>query len=122
ILVIDLPPLFDIFLSRDFTANMGGYLSADWSHMILRTRYGTKVTIRVEPICHNHVEPYIASPINGNYTIYDREEEVSHHEPTTLVEEVPDTVLDEVSVDHQYDPYVEALAKEEASLLFLEEM
>ncbi|KAH9295246.1 hypothetical protein KI387_038834, partial [Taxus chinensis] len=120
--VIDLPPLFTIFLSQDFTAKMGGYLSADWSHMILRTRYGTKVTIRVEPIFHNHVEPYTASPINGNYTIHDPEEEVVDHKPTTLVEEVPDTMLDEVSVDHQYDPYAEALAEEEVGLLLLEEM
>ncbi|KAH9288743.1 hypothetical protein KI387_032860, partial [Taxus chinensis] len=111
--VIDLPPLFAIFLSRDFIAKMGSYLSADWSHMILRTRYGTKLTIRVEPICHNHVEPYTASPINGNYTIGDPEEEDADHEPTTLVEEVPDTFMDEVSRDHQYDPYADVLVEEE---------
>ncbi|KAH9293824.1 hypothetical protein KI387_040972, partial [Taxus chinensis] len=32
--VIDLPPLFALCLSRDFTAKIGGYLSADWSHML----------------------------------------------------------------------------------------
>lgn len=75
--------------------------------MILRTRYGTKVTIRVEPICHNHVEPYIARPINGNYAICDHEDEAANHEPTTLIEEVPDMILNEVSIDHQYDPYAD---------------
>ncbi|KAH9308436.1 hypothetical protein KI387_036347, partial [Taxus chinensis] len=53
--------------------------------------------------------PTLASPINGNYTIGDPEEEDVDHEPTTLVEEVPDTVLDEVSGDHQYDPYADVL-------------
>ena len=41
IYIIDLPPFFSICLSRDFTAKIGGYLSADWSHMLFRTRYGT---------------------------------------------------------------------------------
>ncbi|KAH9297004.1 hypothetical protein KI387_028686, partial [Taxus chinensis] len=93
--VIDLPPLFSICVSRDFTAKMGGYLLADWSHMILSTRYRNKVTIRAEQMFHNHVESYTTSPINGNYTIHDLEEEDVDHKPTTLVEEVPDTMLDE---------------------------
>ncbi|KAH9328064.1 hypothetical protein KI387_000172, partial [Taxus chinensis] len=53
------------------------------------------VTIRALPIFHNHVEPYNSSPINGNYVIGDPKEEDVDHEPTTLVEEVLDTVLDE---------------------------
>ncbi|KAH9330736.1 hypothetical protein KI387_002844, partial [Taxus chinensis] len=66
--------------------------------MILWTQYGMKVTIRVEPISHNHVEPSTASPINGNYTIRDPEEEDVDHELTTLVEEFHDIVLDEVEI------------------------
>lgn len=46
ICIIDLPPYFSMCLSRDFTAKIGGYLSADWSHMLFRTRYGTKFTIK----------------------------------------------------------------------------
>ncbi|KAH9305821.1 hypothetical protein KI387_010225, partial [Taxus chinensis] len=56
--------------------------------------------------------PYIASPINGNFNINVPEEEDVDHEPTTLVEEVPDNLLDEVSRDHQYDPYVDVLEEE----------
>ena len=48
IYVIDLPPYFAICLSRDFTAKIGGYLSFDWSHMLFRTRYSTKVTIKTK--------------------------------------------------------------------------
>ena len=45
---IDLPALFSICLSREFTTKIGGYLSSDWSHMLFHTRYGTKVTIKSE--------------------------------------------------------------------------
>ncbi|KAH9308816.1 hypothetical protein KI387_036727, partial [Taxus chinensis] len=63
--------------------------------MILRTWYGTKVTIRVESICHNHVKPYTVKPINENYAICDLEEEDADHEPTAIIEEFLDMVLDE---------------------------
>ncbi|KAH9322614.1 hypothetical protein KI387_017253, partial [Taxus chinensis] len=49
-------------------------------------------------------------------------EEVVDHEPTNIMEEVFDTILDEVSGDHQYDPYAKELAEEEAGLFLLEEM
>ena len=58
IFVIDLPPYFSICLSREFIAKIGGYLSIDWSHMLFRTRYGTKVTIRSKLLVKNHIEPY----------------------------------------------------------------
>ena len=34
IYIIDLPPYFLIFLSWNFTAKIGGYLFANWSHML----------------------------------------------------------------------------------------
>ncbi|KAH9332168.1 hypothetical protein KI387_044312, partial [Taxus chinensis] len=53
------------------------------------------VTIKVELIFNNHVEPYTTKPINGNYAIFDPNKEDADHEKTTLIEEVPDIVLDE---------------------------
>lgn len=74
IYVIDLPPYFAICLSRDFTAKIGGYLSSDWSHMLFRTRYGTKVTIKYELLAKNHIEPYVSSLVNANMLAFDEEE------------------------------------------------
>ena len=55
IFVIDLPPYFALCLSREFTAKIGGYLSSDWSHMLFRTHYGTKVTIKLVGLSKNHI-------------------------------------------------------------------
>ncbi len=68
-------------LSRDFTAKIGGYLSADWSHMLFRTCYGTKVTIKSERLAKNHIEPYCPSTIN-----------VISDAPTVNIERVGDPV------------------------------
>lgn len=38
VVVIDIPLVFGLHLSRDFTTKIGGYLSLDWSHLILRTK------------------------------------------------------------------------------------
>ncbi|KAH9308437.1 hypothetical protein KI387_036348, partial [Taxus chinensis] len=65
--------------------------------------------------------PYTTSPINGNYTIDDLEEEDVDHELTTLVKEFLDTMLDEVSGDHQYDPYADVLEDKESCFMLLEE-
>lgn len=35
IIVVDLPPLFGICLSREFTAKLGGYLALDYIHILL---------------------------------------------------------------------------------------
>lgn len=67
--IIELPPLFSIFLSRDFTAKVGGYLSSYWSHMLLRTRYDTRFIIQAEPIFSYHVESYEPSPLQSNCLI-----------------------------------------------------
>lgn len=82
--VIDLPTYFAICLSREFTAKIGGCLSFDYSHMLFRTRYGTKVTIRVELAATDHIEPYTPSPINMNCTLNEEKEEILVREPTTV--------------------------------------
>lgn len=69
--MFDLPIYFSICLSREFIAKISGYLSFDWSHMLFRIRYGMKVTIRVEPIANDHIEPYTPSPINMNSTLHE---------------------------------------------------
>ncbi|KAH9296663.1 hypothetical protein KI387_044243 [Taxus chinensis] len=106
--VIDLPPLFALCLSRDFTAKIGGYLSVDWSHMIFRTRYGTKATIRSEPIVNFHIEPHVPSPINANCSAFDQEEWSNDLETGTKVEGIPYLTLDEwANKSHEFDPYKE---------------
>lgn len=42
-------------MSRDFTTNIGGYLSLDWSHLILRTKHGAKLKIVSEPLHSKHI-------------------------------------------------------------------
>ena len=81
-------------LSRDFTAQIGGHIAFDWSYMFFRKIYGTKVSIRVEPLALNHKETYTPSPINMNYTISDEGEEYKTYEHTTTLVEVPDYLLD----------------------------
>ncbi|KAH9325470.1 hypothetical protein KI387_005648, partial [Taxus chinensis] len=50
------------------------------------------------------------------------EEEDVDHEPTTLIKELHNTLLEEVSGNHQYDHYDDVLVEEESSFLLLEEM
>ncbi|KAH9299889.1 hypothetical protein KI387_044112 [Taxus chinensis] len=108
VFVIDLPPLFTLCLSRDFTAKIGGYLSADWSHMLFRTRYGTKATIRSEPIANFHIEPYTLSQINTNCSTFDQEDYLSTDETDTKVGSIPDLTLDEwENKVHDFYPYQE---------------
>lgn len=35
IIVVDLPPLFEICISREFTTKLGGYLALDYTHLML---------------------------------------------------------------------------------------
>lgn len=35
IIIMDLPPLFGIYLSREFIAKLGGYLALDYTHLLL---------------------------------------------------------------------------------------
>lgn len=93
IYAIDLPPHFVICLSREFTARIGGYLSADWSHLYFRTRYGTKVRIKSKAFAKTHVEPYTPSPINANLMYH--EQESSDFESETSDQKILDIALDE---------------------------
>lgn len=61
IVVVDLPPLFGIFFSKEFTTNLGGYLALDCTNLLLihKDEYvkiqneGTKV-IHVKKISKHH--------------------------------------------------------------------
>jgi len=35
IIMVDLPPLFGIYLSREFTTKLRGYLALDYTHLLL---------------------------------------------------------------------------------------
>ena len=91
--IVELPPHFAIYLSRDFTSQLGGYIASNWSYLFFRTRYGTKASIRSEPLALCHIEPYIPSPVNVNYTAQDEKQDISEHD-TSLVN-IPDYLLDE---------------------------
>ena len=101
IYIIDLPPYFSICLSRDFTAKIGGYVSADWSHMLCRTRYGTKVTIPSEPIAKECLELNIAAIENNTAAVlFDQEEVDVVCESETPIDTIPDVLLDEWAIEN----------------------
>ncbi len=56
--VAEVKPYFAICLSRDFTAQIGGFISADWSYMSFKTRYGANASIRAEPQALYHLVNY----------------------------------------------------------------
>ena len=85
--IVELPILLDIFLSRDFTSEIGGYITSNWSYMLCIARYRTKTL--------DHIETYSPSPINMNFTIHDEDEENTIHEHTTPLVEALDYLLDE---------------------------
>lgn len=94
IYVIDLPPYFGLCLSREFIAKIGGYLSSDWTHMIFRTRYGTKVNIQSEVLARDIIEPDTPSTVNTNYVNFGQDDCVAlvTHSSTA---EIPNILLDE---------------------------
>lgn len=55
VIVIDIPPIFGLYLSHDFTTKIGDYLSLYWSHLILWTQHGAKLKILSEPLHTEHV-------------------------------------------------------------------
>ena len=93
--IVELPPHFSIFISRDFTGQIGGYIASDWSYMFFRTRYRKKASIKTKPLALNHIETYTPRPINMNCTIHDKDDECMTHELATLLIEVPNYILDE---------------------------
>lgn len=103
--VIDLPPYFSMS-QQDFTTNLGENLSPNWSHPFFRTRYDTKVTIKLELLANDHIESYIPKPINANLSIHNHEEQPAIQEPNTLIECIPDLILDKWEAEnHEVDHF-----------------
>ena len=63
--------------------------------VVFRTRYGTKASIKVEPLALDHIEAYTPNPINMNCTIHHEDDEDTINEHTTPLIEVPNYLLDE---------------------------
>ena len=63
--------------------------------MFFRTRYGTKASIKAEPLVLHHIEPYTPNLINMNCTILEIDENDTANEPATSLDETPDFLLDE---------------------------
>lgn len=55
VVVMDIPPVFCLCLSQDFTAKVDWHLSLYWSHLILRTKHGAKLKILFEPLYIEHI-------------------------------------------------------------------
>lgn len=100
---------FSICLSRVFTTQIGGYISSDWSYMLFTKRYGTKASIRVEPLALHHIEPYTLNLINMNCTILEMDENDIVNDLSTSLAEIPDFLLDEWDNGCQLDPILETL-------------
>ena len=92
---VEVKPHFSIYLSRDFTTQIGGYISFDQSYMSFRTRYGDESSIKVEPLSLHHTKPYTPNLINMNCTILEMDENEIVNEPTTSLAQIPDFLLDE---------------------------
>lgn len=105
--VVELPSHFSICLLRDFTTHIGGYIVSNWSYMFFRTRYGTKASIKVEPLALNHIENYTPSPINMNCTIHEEDEECITNEHANFLTEVCNHLLDDWANVFQFDPVQE---------------
>ncbi|KAH9301360.1 hypothetical protein KI387_012943, partial [Taxus chinensis] len=72
------------------------------------TRYGTKATIRSEPIAKFHIEPHTPSLINANCSAFDQEDYPSTDEADTKFGSILDLTLDKwASKVHDFDPYKE---------------
>lgn len=55
VMIIELPALFDLCLSREFTSKLGGYLSMNYNHYIIPCK-GRRVKIKREDAYPYHVE------------------------------------------------------------------
>ena len=86
--VVEVKPYFSICLSRDFTAQIGGFISSNWSYMSFKMRYGANASIRAEPQALHHTEPYTPNLINMNCTILEMDENDIMNEPTTSLAEI----------------------------------
>ena len=86
--IAEVKPHFDICLFRDFTAQIGGFISADWSYMSFKTRYGANASIRLNPQAFHHTESYTPNFINMNCPILEMNENDIVNEPTTSLAEI----------------------------------
>lgn len=53
--IIEIPMLFRMFLSRDFTRKIGRYLALNWSHLIPRTKHGVNIKNLLEKNHPKHI-------------------------------------------------------------------
>lgn len=81
--------------------------------MFFRTTYGTRPSIRAQPLALNHIETYTPSPINMYCKIHEVDDNNIVHKPTTSLAEVSDYLLDDWATTYQFDPIQEV---EEISL------
>ena len=71
--------------------------------MFFRIRYGSKASIRVEPLTLNHINTYTPSLVNMNCTIHEIDYDSMTHEPTTSLAKVLDYLLDEWATKFLFD-------------------
>ena len=67
--------------------------------MLLRTCYGTKVTIKFEGLAKDHIEPYIPNVLNANCVAFDQNENPYILETKTQVENILDILLEEWEIE-----------------------
>ena len=73
--------------------------------MLFHTRYGTKVTIKSEPLVAHYIEPYVSNTINVNCPIFDDNDFQTIGEVDTKIENIPDILLDERASEAQENLY-----------------
>lgn len=66
--VINIPLVFGLCLSRSFTAKFGGYLSLDWSHLILITKHGAELKILSKPLHSEHIANEVVINFEATHT------------------------------------------------------
>ena len=118
--VVEVKPHFSICLSRDFTAQIGGFISSDWSYMSFKTRYGANASIRAEPQALHHTESYTPNPIQMNFPILEMNENDIVNEPATSLAEIPNFFLDEWASAYQFEPMPKTLETDLSTYCILE--
>ena len=58
VVVIDLPPVYGMFLSRKWAAGLGGYLMMDLSYLCVPNSDGALIRINREPCYEKHLETF----------------------------------------------------------------
>lgn len=73
-MIIDIPPIFGLCLSQEFTSKVGVYLSLDWSHLILRTKHGAKMKIESKALHSEHVADEVMLKFEAAHTFITKQE------------------------------------------------